>query len=195
MLADKRTGLTVMTTSQGLVVRRLAANAECILQVSGFSSEDALLLFKRVWGEVSSEMAGHIQAIMELTWGHPMALHSAFHLGKQLGWEALLDLLRGVEGVPLSLAEEIYLPLKLAYERLPIDIQTCFRRMGDLPESPVHDVATFADLWGQTPAQAVYCLDTLMTDAGVVRRAPGQENRWEIHPQLKIFLRSLLSNS
>ncbi len=195
MLADKRTSLTVMTTSRGQVARRLAANAECTLSIPGFSPEEALLLFKRVWGEVSAELTGHIQTISELTWGHPMALHSAFHLGTQLGWGTLLELLQGDEGVPLSLAEEIYLPLTLAYERLPTDVQTFFRRMPDLPESPVQDLATFANLWEQPPAQALYCLDTLMTDAGVVRHVPGQKNKWEIHPQLKPFVRSLLSNS
>jgi len=195
MLADKRTGLTVVATSRGKVARSLAVNAECILPIPGFSTEDALLLYKRVWGKVSAEMAGHIKAISELTWGHPMALHSAFHLGTQLGWETLLKLLQGDEGVPLSLAEEIFLPLKLAYDQLPTDIQTCFQRMSDLPGCAVHEVGTFANLWEQTPAQALYCLDTLMADAGAVRHVPGQKNKWEIHPQLKTFVRDVLLNS
>ncbi len=195
MLADKRTSLTVMTTSQSKAARSLAANAECILSIPGFSTEDALLLYKRVWGEVSVEMAGHIQTISELTWGHPMALHSSFHLGTQLGWETLLELLMGAEGAPLSLAEEIYLPLTLAYDQLPTDFQNCFLRMSDLPGCSAHEVATFADLWGVPPAQAIHCLDTLMTDAGVVRSARGKDSQWEVHPQLKSFVRSLLVNS
>lgn len=195
LLANRRRSLTVLTTSRAQIARKLAANAECILPISGFTSEDALLLYNRVWGEVSAEIDGHIKTITDLTWGHPMALHAAFHLGKQLGWEALLEMLKSAKGVPFSFAGEIYLPLKLAYEQLPPDVQTCFRRGFDLPRCPAHDMDNFADQWEQFPAQILYYLDTLMTDAGMVRHTPTSDGQWEVHPQLNTFVRSLLSNS
>ena len=192
MLADKKTSLTVIATSQGQVARKLAANAECILLIPGFSPAEISLCYERVWGSLPKETAGYIQTATDLFWGHPVALHSIFHLAQRLGWEALLQLLTSSDRLPISLAEEIYAPLKVPFEKLPDETQKLFRKIADLSKAPNYSTDSFAGLWNLPTAQALYILDTLMTDAGILRRVPGNYDCWEVHPQLKPFVRSLL---
>jgi hypothetical protein len=179
----------IVTTSSSAVQKETGVPDTLRMTMGGFSLAESKTYFKMMMGRsVQREDEAIFEEVTSELRGNPLALHFAFSLLHELGWEDLLDLLRGSDfAVPTELLREVFLPLELNFERMSPELSRKFRMLGALPRFHALDEETLAALWGYTGEEMANVRLTLNEMQKALSPFQSVGSGWRLHQQTLLF--------
>lgn len=189
-ILKKTRGFTlIVTTSSPAVQKEIGAPEPLRMTLGGFSMEEARIYFKMLLGRAvqKNEEADFHALVTELK-GNPLGLHFAFLLLPDPGMRELRDLLRGSDlSVPSELLPEVFLPLKLNFERMPAELARKFQMLGAMKRFYAMDDSALAALWGYTAQEMANTKLTINEMQKVLSPFQPFGDGWRLHQQTRLF--------
>jgi hypothetical protein len=188
--------VVLLTLYQGSTLAGLRTDPRLVTTLPGFSLAESIELYAK-WGEsLDPEDLTDFTALHTMLKGNPLALFFAF---QNLERTELADLVSSLNGthldVPQFLLPENFLHMQVGYERLPVNFQKAFARLGTLKRLDVIDLDMLAALWANSPEEihldeANALVDQLQASISPFELVPGTRLKWSLHAQTHLFAQS-----
>lgn len=179
----------IVTTSSPAVQKETGVPDVLRMTLGGFSLAESKTYFKMLMGRaVQREEEAIFDELTAELRGNPLALHFAFSLLHELGWEELLNLLRSSDfTVPTELLREVFLSLELNFERMSPELSRRFRMLGALPRFHALDEGALAALWGYTSEERANVRLTFNEMQKALSPFQSIGDGWRLHQQTLLF--------
>lgn len=140
--------LIIITTSSKQVVDTLVEENDQVINIEGFSDNQAVEFFQKLgWGNTSGDFKS-IAKLNSLVNGIPYSLYYSFHYSKNNSLADCIEILE--QGNPSDIENpdisEIYLPTNKIIEKLGLQNQRLFTKMGNIPRLASYDKLFFSYL-------------------------------------------------
>ncbi len=197
----KDTRSVVILTLLGQKIPELHIDNRLLVTLPGFTLTEAIELYEKGGAALNPEDLPDFKALLETLKGNPLALYYAFQNIELVGLAGLVTLLNGTDtDIPQFLLKEIFLNLQVGYERLPVNLQRSFARLGTLKRLGVIDQEMLAALWANPSEKFDFektrlMVNQLQSSISPFEPVPGQILKWRLHGQTHLFAKSKLKES
>ena len=142
--------------------------------------------------ELSADDEDAFSQLVELLKGNPLSLYFAFQRLRDMRIWELLDLLRGRQKeIPDEMLNEMFLPLQIGFERMPLALRRKFMRLGAMERFYSIDNQTLAALWESSTLEASkLIIPELQNFISPFQAVGADTGNWRLHEQTHLFAMS-----
>jgi hypothetical protein len=190
--------VVILTPHLGQTIAGLQTDKHLLTTLSGLSLAEAIELYEKGGEALHPEDLSDFAALHETLKGNPLALYYAFQALESAGLASLVSLLNGTDtDIPRFMLKEIFLNLRVGFERLPSNLQKSFARLGAIQNLDVIDTEMLAALWANSPQEFNLNKANLMVKQLQVLISPfepirGTTRKWRLHKPTHLFAKSKL---
>ena len=199
MLADfSANSVVVITTNSYDTARTLERQYQgTLLPIPCFSIEETCQFYESINGrEIEEGDKVYVSELHGILQGNPLGLHTAFYQSRKMPLHELLGLIKILDPItPAELEPAIYLPVRVAYERMNDSTQKRFAALAKLPFLYSYDLKFLAMAFDpeNEPEKRIASriIEQINTALGTFVPLNEAKDEWQIHSQILLFAKCI----